>query len=851
MRQLRDLRDRTTRAGPVVAPGWPGSGDLGVVGHPMTTDVLICPNCRARVFGNWQSCKFCGATLRVDRIGATVDPDELVSADASAPSRGGGPGGGSGPAAETVHPEHADTGPRGPWSTWAGAGDGSGFAAAPAPAADPVDPGTPLPGALGTDPVTGDPPDTVSLIPLEGAPSTWAPGPAPTVPEGDHDDVTAVPTPTGEPDDSSWVFDGGPAGLDPVSWYPEPGTAAPPEPDDAFAGPTTGGSGWNADLTSPTPSGQDPAGASPWGTGSPWDAPDPAGTAEDLLPPPGPDPANVDGDRFDPDGLFGDPREAPLPPPPAADDFTQDLQPVAPAGEVAVNWQPAGADAWDVPVKTDGTPKRQAVLSRESRLLLAGIVLVLFVLAAGIALRDRDSGHPTQWASNAQEMADWVAKSRKLAFKHPVAVVTLGGGDYDAAVAEAARPADAGTRKKLADQTAMWRALGGIEGDPSATISAVSAQRPELGAFYDIDTKRLVVRDGADTQDLREGLAGALSVALDDQRTNLSSLLSTSITENPRFAVVLGTAASTRADYVRQRDEKDAGDTDGEATSSDAGATAEGSDRTLLEALPTLATDLGEPFVRLVRASRGTTAAATLAPSPPVSSQQVMLPMAYFDGRGPLVVSGPEVPDGAKKLDEGTIGAQAWYLLIAAHLDDAGSLGDALDFADRWAGDSFVAYRRNDGSVCVTDVLRGSDVSQTGLLSGALLKWKQAQPSGRIEVKADLSDSVTVTACDPGATADQGLDGDLDTAVTTAVTRSRLAAGYFEQGKKIPNGVNGPVFEPHVAWCMGDQAVALAQGDQLADLASRSGTTYRDLTLAAGARCGSNMADQLFVDHGG
>ncbi len=491
------------------------------------------------------------------------------------------------------------------------------------------------------------------------------------------------------------------------------------------------------------------------------------------------------------------------------------------------------------------------MLSREARLLLAGIILILFILAAGVELRDRGTPHPSQWAANTQEMADWVSKVRKVPFEHPVTVVTLDGGDYDAAVAEAGRPSASSVRQGLTEQTAMWRALGAVQGDPAARLQVVAAQRPELGVFYDLDHQRLVLRGGTDGEMLREGLAGALSIALDDQRGDLSSLRSTSISENPRFDVVMGTAALMRSDYVRRRDAPSAkqGNAAGHDDASTTGAPAD-AETALPAARTDLQTRLGAPFVELVRDVRGVAAENALVEAPPVASQQVMLPMAYFDGRGPLVGPQPEVPDGAQKLDEGTIGAQTWYLLLAAHLDGENARDEALAFVDRWAGDAYVAYRKTDGRVCVSDVIRGSDESQTVLVTGTLKRWRDAMPGRDIEVTPDGTVSTRVTACDPGPSADQAIRGDLATAVTAAVTRSRLAAGYYHDGKKIPNGVNGPVFEPHVAWCMGAEALALAQPDQMEALASRRGGTYRDLTLAAGARCNSNMADQLFVEHG-
>lgn len=855
----------------------------------MTTDVLICPGCRARVFGSWVACKFCGVSLQPDRIDATVDPD-LLGAPAGPEAGGHGPAsvGHVPPDAAFDEPaaERWDAG----WSPWA-----AGGAADPAvtgaigPAAESggapwwsSGPEADEPAAPGGWASSGNPPSSggwdapvgeaggSSLVPLEGAEPTWAPGPAPAPSAGGGVEafgspVYDAPAP-GEGTVSTRDADEGPAGLDPVSWYPEPG--APTTPDDAPAGldpvswypePGTATGAPASSFGSPPPgdppgsgfadsgfTGAGFAGSGMPGSGFPAADPTapvqgmPGGGSSGFPPPPDFTPPPVDpvgGTGFDPGGLYDEPDQ-----PVAPRGFSTGLEKTR-AGEVAVNWQPAAADAWDAPVDPVGKPKRQAALSREARLLLAAIVFVLVVLAAGIGIRERDAGHPSQWASNVQQMADWVADARELPFAHPVTVATLPADEYDAAVAAAERPENEGIRDDLAAQVAMWRALGAVQGKPTETLHTVAVQRPELGAFYDLDQDRLVVRRGADPGTLRIGLAGALSVAMDDQRADLSSLTATGIGENPRFDMVFGTAALLRADYAR-------------AAGGDAVPTGAGTDdapRTdaataFLGTRAELQSRLGEPFVQLVRDVQGIEAADALAAAAPVASQQVLAPMAYFDGRGPLAVEAPVVPDGADRLDEGSLGAQTWYLLLAAHVDDPGRVTDLLEFADRWAGDAFVAYRKANRQVCVTDVIRGSADSQTVQLAAALESWAAGLPEGQVEVTRNGTATVTVSACDPGAEADQQLRPTLDTAVDAAVTRSQLAAHYHLEGTKIPNGVNGPVFPPEVAWCLGSQAVALAQPDQLADLAARREPTYRDLTMAAAGRCNTSMADQLFVE---
>ncbi len=809
----------------------------------MSDDVLICPSCRARVFGHWSACKFCGTSLRGDQIGATVDPDELTAApDHAAGATPPGPATPEPPQvpAAAMPPDRPSDEWDPSWSPWAWEQQGSDADWATAP---------------GHQDAAG------SLVPVEDAEPTWAPGPAPSV-TGPGDGGASQPmTETAPHAVSTWERDDSPSGLDPVAWYPEPGA----EPDPPTApdppgwstgpgpdhGPSTAPAGWS---TGPAP---DPVGPSSTGPGSGWDLPTPdlgapATDLESPYHPPSP-PAGGFGaptgappqpeqatPSFDTEAIFRDPEPDPAPVPSAyTGGFGTGLEQRL-GDDIGVRWEPAAADAWDTPVEPKGKPKRQAVLSRESRLLLFGIIISLLAVVALTTFQERE-GHPPVWAANVQEMADWVAEAREVPFEHPVTVATLEADEYDAAVAAATRPPDDEISEGLAVQTGIWRALGAVQGDTTARLQAVAAQQPHRGAFYDLANEQLVVRFGSDQANLQIGLAGALSVALDAQRADLSSVDTPTVAENPRFDVVFGTAELMRHRYA------DSIDAASEITAEDVAAADETEPAGFLDALPAFRSSIGAPFVQMMGDLATPTGADDLAASPPVSSQQVLNPTAFIAGQGPLAVPQPTAPEGTEKVDEGSIGATTWYLLLGAHLESPDQMDTALDFAERWAGDHFVAYKTPEGQVCVTDVLRGSNEAQTGQLHRALQNWVATIDGDHVRVELDNFEHVVVTGCDPGPDTVQGLGPALDAVTVAASTRSGLAAHYYLEGTKIPNGVNGPVFTPEVAWCMGDRAVHLADPAQLPALANHTDPTYRALTLEAGSRCGSTMADQLFV----
>lgn len=801
------------------------------------------------MFESWSECKFCGAPLDTGPIGAAVDPDDLVAPPGKALPEPGvdtpewSPPGDGAPSipewspSESFDLPHRDAPADADASPWERAwsqdpgsdpspstsgADPAGWGGAEAGAtgwdvaAGPDQGWSTDPGEWGTSPADEDPftPDTAPvaaddaadagpLVPVEGG-GTWAAGPAPST------------TGAQQPEDGTIADAWGTTGLDPVDWYPEPGDA------DVGRG--------------------DPVAASPWGgddafVGSADDAPAaPPGWQTDDA---GSSPESED-ERFDPGAIFRDPD------PPQPGGFGQDLEPVAGAGELAVHWEPAGPDAWDTPLEPEGKPKGQAVLSREARLLVMGIIVILAIIGVTKLWLDRDAGHPAEWAPNVQQVADWVAKHRKLTFDHKVPVQTMPPAEYDAMVAEAGRPDDDSIQQQLTDEVAMWRALGGVEGNPETRLDWVLAQRPDLGAFYDLDSGELRLRQGTPQDRLGPGLAGALSIALDDQRGDLDTLRDGGIAENPTFDVVDGTAAFMRTEYARTSDPEGGGAGELPQISEADGS---GDDLEFLTVRPTLRSWLGSGLVRFVEAKDGVEAVNELVVDPPTSSQQVMFPLYHLSGRGALSVEPPTVPEGAEVLESGTLGAPTWYLLLAAHATDADGVTDALTFAQRWSGDQFVAYREADGRVCVADVLRGADEADARTLTTWLEAWRDTMPAGRIDVETRSGLDVSVTACDPGADADQAFGGYLASAAFTAIVRPQLAAGYYAAGVEVDNGPNPPIFTPEVAWCMGEKATSGSPTPVLWKLLTGTGADYERVTLAAGRECGSHLVNQLFADN--
>lgn len=821
----------------------------------MSAQMLLCPGCRARVLENWTECKFCGQALTAEPIGATVHPDDLTAPPVNEPLA-------SAPAQPT--PDVTSAGPGAhDWSQWinepeapepadstdflppppAQAADDFDFPVppeppdwnAPASATAPPPPTssasswdespteqanlqssmpTPEPPSAGghgsvdggggwgnaTQPDLPPPPFESSaasgwdapsgsggaLEPVEGANTQWVAGPAPIVPGAD-DDL-------------------GPSGLDPVSWYTEPGSEpAAQVADSAGSGPGPslfGGPGLADDHGVHDPNTRD-------------------GGAHD-------DPRN-DGERFDPTAIFRDDPE-----PVATGSGALERQ-EAP-GEIAVQWKPASADAWNQVAEPEGTPKGQAVLSREVRLLAIGILAVVVIGLVANALLDRRNNYPSGWAPDVQAVATWVTHERGLDFKHAVAVKTVDSGEYDRQLAEVEEPRGDKAKQSLANRTAALRALGAVQGSPTGSIAPALFTDSGSGAFYDIRTDQLVIRHGTNASNLKVAVAGALSVALDNQYGDLSSLRNTSLTETPLLAVVAGNASMTRAKYLAAQSSDFRADVAAhEPRPREVGASFEA-------AQARLTVGIGNGLVSLVRNVRSVADVNEMNTIPPSSDQQVFDPTVYLAGQRPLTAQAPTVPPDAKQLDAGTIGAATWYLVLGQRLDSQ----RAFTAVEVWAGDSFVTYLRPNGQVCVADTLRAADDNSANALIDTLKAWRGQVPGDHITITQQANDQVLVTTCDPGASAAQGLDAGYGQVVDAGVTRSLLAANYYQKGTTVPNGPNGPILTPTQAWCMANRVVGKSSAGELTVIAAGRGDLYKSRTLEAGSACGSNLVAQLF-----
>ena len=106
----------------------------------------------------------------------------------------------------------------------------------------------------------------------------------------------------------------------------------------------------------------------------------------------------------------------------------------------------------------------------------------------------------------------------------------------------------------------------------------------------------------------------------------------------------------------------------------------------------------GLPFAQAIADAGGEAAIDAALVSPPVSTEQILFPDAYFAGDEPVAADNPDVPQGAFIEDEGVLGA---FLLVLAVEGDGSELIDGRPAVEGWSGDRYVLYTTSDNRTCL------------------------------------------------------------------------------------------------------------------------------------------------------
>ena len=186
----------------------------------------------------------------------------------------------------------------------------------------------------------------------------------------------------------------------------------------------------------------------------------------------------------------------------------------------------------------------------------------------------------------------------------------------------------------------------------------------------------------------------------------------------------------------------------------------------------------GDQLVSILADDGGNKAVDKALRHPPKSGEVLLDPEVYgTDAAEPKKVE-LSAPDGVDELDDGTLGALPWYLMLSRRIDPK----DALAAADGWGGDHYVLYRDDDGRTCLDVAYEGDTSDDVDEMHDALDEWIAAGDEGDASVET-TDDGLRFHACDPGEDADTaGGDGSDDEALGIAVTRAQIYDEILGQG---------------------------------------------------------------------
>ena len=410
---------------------------------------------------------------------------------------------------------------------------------------------------------------------------------------------------------------------------------------------------------------------------------------------------------------------------------------------------------------------------------LAGVAVVV-VLVAGVAsavrLRPDGPRYPDAWDPRVADLAEFVARERRLDFDHAVFVDFLEEEAFRAKVVAGEEDLTVEDRVDLEEGARLLRATGLVPGSFDLLESSNQLTGEGVLAYYAPMEERITVRGTELSPGLRATLVHELTHALQDQRFDLARLgqLPTDTANNAFRAVVEGDALRVERAWSEQLAPAERKALEAERVSEVDGARVAGVPGALTAffSAPYL---LGPPFIDVVISERDQAGLDQALREPPTTEEQLLDPFAYLEGDQGLDVAAPAPAEGAPVLEEGDFGALTWFIVLAEHLDPR----QALAAVDGWGGDAYIVFERK-GRACLRSAFLGDDGAETDEMEAALVAWAAEVPATGASATRS-GDTVVLESCDPGP--DGGAPGGgAENAVVYPVTRTYLTLGALAGG---------------------------------------------------------------------
>ncbi len=492
------------------------------------------------------------------------------------------------------------------------------------------------------------------------------------------------------------------------------------------------------------------------------------------------------------------------------------------AGSALDHYRPVGAaasvDKVDADHAGEGAGARRSTHGRaRAALAVLALAAIAGTAVGGIEVAqhrsatpfgDRAVAPPRHWDPRLEPLAHVAENLRGLTFKHPVAARFytdaefnhLNTDDFD-------KPQ---SRAELTQLAAELRALGIAPAHLDLASAAKTLVASTSLAFYDPATKRISVR-GTDLDVAHDvTIVHELTHALQDQYFDLQAMQHKADTSQSDSvtALIEGDARDVEERYVDTLTASRKAEYDAEEQRLDesvTGKVASVPDALVLsEQAPY---DLGERFVRALRFAGGTAALNRAFREPPESDWYIVDPVAYMNRSKVARVPRPQLPSGAKLLDDqGETGDFGLFLMLAERIDAHA----ALAASDAWRGDHTVLYTLRN-TTCVDLDIAARDTPGRNIVESALEAWSAQMPARDTSVHRIGTRRIDLRACDGGART-PALTHRSVRAYSLPVTRSELLDTFLGQGA-----------DAATAWCTADQVV---YGYSVADLDDPTGAAF-------------------------
>lgn len=458
----------------------------------------------------------------------------------------------------------------------------------------------------------------------------------------------------------------------------------------------------------------------------------------------------------------------------------------------------------------DEAPDDPPTSSRWGRLwpVVLGVGIAIAATAVVLVATRGDDGpsFPDEWDARVVPYIEFVEEERGLEFLHPVEVRFLDDDDFEAEVTADEADLTDEDRAAIDETTEVFRAFGLVEGELDLFDATNELTGEGTLGFYRFDDRTITMRGAELTPFSELTLVHELTHVLQDQHFEIGDQFEAidpddTVSGAVLTAIVEGDARRVETAYrstlTAEAEAAVAAEEEAAFAEFEAGVEEVPAVLQTFFATPYV---FGEAMLAVVEAQDGTEGIDELFRDPPTSEEPLLDPWVPADGAEPLDVPEPDLGDGETEIGRGQVGSPGWLLLLAERID----VGQALDAADGWGGDAYVAFRRDD-VVCVRVDWRGDSEADASEMTQALDDWVDAGPPGSASLER-RDDGLRLESCDPGS-AVEGITLDAsEAALTLAASRTYAALGFFETGATADE-----------ARCVGDGIIDVFDTDELAD----------------------------------